>query len=57
MLRRDKALDCSTNAKARDARYATMTEKRDCDCLGMGGIARNVLTAPLAHCLNGDGGG
>ena len=37
--------------------HATMAEKRDCNYLGMGGIARNVLTAPLAHCLNGDGGG
>ena len=53
MLRRDKALDCSTNAKARDARYAKMAEKRDCDYLGMGGIARNILTAPPAHCLSG----
>ena len=53
MLRKDKALDCSTNAKARDARYATIAEKRDYEYLGIGGIARNIFTAPLAHCLSG----
>ena len=53
MLRGDKALDCSTNAEARDARYATIAEKRNCEYLGIGGMARNILTAPLAHCLSG----